>query len=127
MENNLLWPLNTRQHEFKMRRQELRNTYKENCAMLADQLQAVKDLHRKEEEEMRAKFEQRKNEMFKDYNEAVKAIAIEEDKLKVDFAAWKNEGLREAAVKVYNAWMGGEMNDVREAMAELGAVLERHA
>ena len=65
MENNLLWPLNTRQHEFKMRRQELRNTYKENCAMFADQLQAVKDLHRKEEEEMRAKFEQRKNEMLK--------------------------------------------------------------
>lgn len=32
--------------------------------------------------------------------------------------------LKEAAENAYNAWMGGTMNDVREAMKELGEVLE---
>lgn len=33
--------------------------------------------------------------------------------------------LKEAAENAYNAWMGGTMNDVREAMNELGEVLEK--
>lgn len=32
--------------------------------------------------------------------------------------------LKEAAENAYNAWMGGTMNNVREAMKELGEVLE---
>lgn len=36
----------------------------------------------------------------------------------------KDERLKEAAENAYNAWMGGTMNDVREAMKELGEVLE---
>lgn len=36
----------------------------------------------------------------------------------------ENNRLREAAENAYNAWMGGTMNDVREAMKELGEVLE---
>ena len=36
----------------------------------------------------------------------------------------KDERLKEAAENAYNAWMGGTMNDVREAMKELGKALE---
>lgn len=32
--------------------------------------------------------------------------------------------LKEAAENTYNAWMGGTMNDVREAMKELGEAIE---
>lgn len=33
--------------------------------------------------------------------------------------------LKEAAENAYNAWMGGTMNDVRDAMKELGEVIEK--
>lgn len=33
--------------------------------------------------------------------------------------------LKEAAENAYNAWMGGTMNDVREAMEKLGMALEK--
>lgn len=36
----------------------------------------------------------------------------------------KDERLKEAAENAYYAWMGGTMNDVREAMKELGNALE---
>lgn len=36
----------------------------------------------------------------------------------------REKRLKEAAENAYNAWMGGTMNDVREAMKELGEVLE---
>lgn len=37
----------------------------------------------------------------------------------------KDERLKEAAENAYNAWMGGTMNDVREAMKELGEELKK--
>lgn len=35
----------------------------------------------------------------------------------------KSAALKEAAQNAYNAWMGGTMNDVRDAMKDLGEVL----